>query len=105
MGWKEPWTSTHQREKYFHGKNSQYFRLKNNLPAHFTLKTLQDICNRTGQDIAQQGIYKLDNLTDIFQFQCLMVLEKEKNNCYSKYNKSPTISSNNAAITKGHDCN
>lgn len=28
--------------------------------------TLQDICSRTGQDIAQQGIHKLDNLIDIF---------------------------------------
>lgn len=29
----------------------------------------------------------------------------KKNNSYSKYNKSLTISSNKAAITKGHDCN
>lgn len=31
--------------------------------------------------------------------------EKKNNNCYSKYNKSLTISSNKAAITKGHDYN
>lgn len=66
---------------------------------------LDDIYNRTGQDIAQQGIHKTDNLIDIFQFQCLMVVAEEKTNCFSKYNKSLTIPSNNAAITKGHDCN
>jgi len=67
--------------------------------------TLQDIYSSTGQDVVQQGIQKTDNLIDIFQFQCLMVLAEEKNNCFSKYNKSLTIPSNNAAITKGHDCN
>lgn len=67
--------------------------------------TFEDIYSRIRQDIAQQGIHKPDNLIDIFEFQCLMVLAEEKTNCFSKYNISLTIPSNNVAITKGHDCN
>lgn len=107
---QQKWDGSNPASQLIRGKNVSMVRITSISGCRITFqcvshKTFEDIYSRIRQDIAQQGIHKPDNLIDIFKFQCLMVLAEEKNNCFSKYNISLTIPSNNVAITKGHDCN